>query len=80
MMRRIKIYKSDRPKDKVWVRVSKRVDKRAVVRNKIRRRIKEAIKEMVLDPQIVISANPNIVDASIEEIKKDITRARGAIG
>lgn len=56
----------------MWIRVSKKVSKKATVRNKVKRRIREAIRGLDLDKRLIISAKPEIVNATLEDIKKDL--------
>ena len=76
-MKILKIYWSKQPKDKVWIRVSKKVDKRAVVRNRVKRKIRAAISDTPLHSNVIISALPNIVNYSVEEIKTEVQKIIG---
>ena len=69
-----KIYKSQRPKDKVWIRVSKKVSKKAVVRNKVKRRIKQIVQiySYSIDPNYIISALPGIENIEWYDLYRDL--------
>lgn len=67
-----RIYKSQKPKTKVWIRVSKKVSKKAVVRNKIRRQIKEVIRAYDIDTDYIIAANPSIRGKDFLDIRNNL--------
>jgi len=66
----IKIYQTRRPKDKVWIRVSKKVSKKAVTRNKIKRRIQAILREVDRDlTPYVISALSGADQAGFSQLR-----------
>ena len=75
-MRYLSMYLAKKPKNKVWIRVSKKVSKKAVVRNKVKRRIREAIRDLNLNPLLIISAKPNSVDATVKEFRREVNVLR----
>lgn len=67
----IKIYKSRKPKSKVWIRVSKKVSKKAVVRNKVKRRIRAILQEVNEDlTSYIISALPGADQIKFSELRQ----------
>lgn len=73
--RYFRITVAEKPKDKIWVRVSKKVSKRAVDRNKLRRQVKEMLRELNIDySQYVISVFPQALGKSYKALKKDLRK------
>ena len=72
-MHLIKVYRTKRPKNKVWVRVSKKVSKKAVVRNQVKRRIRAVLSEVSKDlSPYVISALPGAEKITFTELKRTL--------
>lgn len=70
-----KIYKSQKPKSKVWVRVSRQVSKKAVVRNKIKRRLRQmADMYCNINPNYIISVLPGADQASYWDLMTDLSK------
>lgn len=68
-----KIYKSQKPKSKIWIRVSKQVSKSAVVRNKVKRRLRDmAGMYMHIHPDYIISVLPGADKASYWDLMIDL--------
>lgn len=70
-----KITKAKKPKDKVWIRISKKVSKKAVERNKLRRQVREMIKKSPRDLSMyIISVKPAAKDKSFKTLKSYLIR------
>lgn len=73
----IKIYRhKGKPKDKLWIRVSKKVSKRAVDRNRLRRQVKNAVRELT-DRDMsawIISVLPEALGQPYSVLKREISK------
>lgn len=74
-MKYFRLIKANRPKNKVWVRVSKKVSKKAVVRNKLKRQVKEIIRTLDRDlSPYIISVLPAAKGVEFTKLKTDLVK------